>query len=67
METFQSRLIELRLEKGLSQVQLAKATGLSSGAISYWEAGKRAPTAPTIIILAKYFNVSSDYLLGLTD
>lgn len=67
MEKFIERLKELRTEKGLSQAQLAKATGISTGAIGFWETGERVPNAIAVITLAKYFNVSTDYLLGLED
>lgn len=65
MEIFIERLKELRIEKKLSQTQLAKETGLTQAAIATWEVGKRVPGALAIIALAKYFSVSSDYLLGL--
>jgi len=67
MEKFIERLKELRIEKGISQAQLAKDTGLSQSAIAYWETGQRIPNAQAVIILAKYFNVSTDYLLGEID
>ena len=67
MEKFPERLKELRIEKGLSQEQLSKATGLSRSVIGYWESGKKHPTSPAIIALAKYFGVTTDYLLGVTD
>ncbi|MDE6504395.1 MAG: helix-turn-helix domain-containing protein [Clostridia bacterium] len=67
MNYFTERLKELRIEKGLSLVQLAKETGISKSAISFWENGDRIPTALNIITLAKYFEVSADYLLGLED
>ncbi len=67
METFAERLKELRKEKNLSQTQLAKATGLSHTAIVYYETAKRIPNANAIIILAKFFNVTTDYLLGATE
>lgn len=67
MEIFIERLKELRTEKGLSQAQLAKETGLGKTAICYWEIGKRVPSATAIITLAKYFNVTTDYLLGVGD
>lgn len=65
MKKFSYRLKELRKEKGLSQTQLAKATGLSHTAIVYWENEKRVPNAYAIVVLAEYFGVSTDYLLGL--
>ena len=67
MQTFKDRLKELREEKCLSQSQLAKETGLSQAGISLWEDGLRVPNAQVIIVLAQYFKVTSDYLLGLSD
>ncbi len=67
MDIFAERLKELRTEKGLSQAQLAKETKLSCAAICYWETEKRIPNALAIIALAKYFNVTTDYLLGVSD
>ena len=64
---FKERLKELRTEKHLSQMQLAKLTGVSAGAIGFWETGKRIPSAETIITLANYFHVTTDYLLGVSD
>lgn len=63
------RLKELRLEKGLSQMQLAKELNglISASSIGFWELNKRKPTSDAIIILAVYFKVSTDYLLGLED
>ncbi|MGN1060308.1 MAG: helix-turn-helix domain-containing protein [Candidatus Coproplasma sp.] len=61
------RIKELRAEKNLSQMELSKATGLSQSAIARWELNKSEPTATAIIILAKYFGESADYLLGLKD
>ena len=67
MEKFIERLKELRNEKSLSQSQLANATGLSQSAIAFWETGQRIPNAQAIIILARYFGVTTDYLLGEED
>ena len=67
MQIFTERLKELRTDKGLSQVQLAKETGLGKSAIGFWEKGQRIPNALAVITLAKYFNVTTDYLLGLID
>ncbi len=65
--TIKDRLKELRLEKGLSQSALAQQTGLSQSAIARWELGETEPTASAVVILAKFFNESADYLLGLKD
>ena len=67
MKKFTERLKELRQEKGLSQIQLAKETGISKSAIGFWETGERVPNAQAVVVLAKYFGVSADYLLGLED
>ena len=64
---FSERIKELRLERDLSQMQLAKACNISQSAIAKWELGKTEPTASAIIVLAEFFNESADYLLGLTD
>ena len=61
------RLKELRLEKGLTQKALGEQTKLSQSAITYWETGKRIPNMLAIITLAKYFGVTTDYLLGVED
>lgn len=67
MDAFSIRLKELRLEKGLSQYQLAKELGFSHVAIGFWETNKRVPNLDSVVVLAKYFNVSIDYLAGLED
>ncbi len=67
MEIFAERLKELRTGKGLTIIRLAKNTNLSKSALEYWENCRRIPNAEAIITLAKYFNVSSDNLLGLAD
>ena len=67
MDKFAERLKELRAEKGITQDRLAQETGLSQAALANWENGKRSPSAAVIITLAKYFGVTTDYLLGVTD
>ena len=62
---FQERIKELRTQKGLSQMDLAVATGISQSAIAKWELGKTEPTATAIIILARFFGETADYLLGI--
>ncbi len=67
MEIISKRLIELRKELGLSQTKLAKELGVSQDTISLWERNKSYPDAEMIIKLAKFYKVSSDYILGLED
>ena len=66
-KVFGERLKALRTEKNIGQNFLAKELGLSNASISYWETGKQEPTAAAVFKLAKFFYVSSDYLLGLKD
>lgn len=67
MENFGERLKELRLEKGLTQKQLAKEIGNAQSAIVYWETNKQEPTISALKKLCNYFGVSADYLIGLED
>ncbi len=64
---FGERLKELRIERQVGQVELAKELGVSKGIISLWENGLREPKLLNLIALAKYFKVSIDYLAGLED
>lgn len=61
---FKDNLKELRIEKKIGQVELAKAAGVSKGIISLWENGLNEPNMYSLIKLAKYFNVSLDELVG---
>ncbi len=65
--SFGERLKTLRIEKGLSQQQLAEELGnkISAAAIGHWELGKRIPNIDAVIMIAQYFGVSLDYICGL--
>lgn len=67
MKTFPERLKELRLEEGLSQKQLAAAIETTDDCIYFWEKGRSEPSIADIILIAKYFCVTTDYLLGVSD
>lgn len=67
MNKFQERLKNLRIENGLTQTQLAQKTGISQAGIAKWETGDRNPSIDCLIALAKFFNCSVDYLIGLED
>ena len=58
---------ELRQESGIGQVELADKLGVSRGIISLWENGLREPNMSSLIVIAKFFNVSIDYLVGLDN
>ena len=64
---FKDRLKELRESKGLSQMDLSKEIGFSQSAIAKWELGKTEPTASAIVAIAKFFNETTDYILGLDN
>ena len=64
-ETFGERLKTLRLEKGLGQIELAKALDVGKSIISLWERDKCEPTLTKLNAIAQFFNVSIDYLAGL--
>ena len=55
---------ELRMEKGLSQRDLARVTGISQQAISFWEQDKRTPNMDDCIKLANFYKISLDELVG---
>ena len=61
---FAERLKELRKMKGLYQGDIADILGVTRQAVSQYERGEREPSYEVLEILADYFNVDSDYLLG---
>lgn len=61
---FKENLKDLRTEKKLGQVELAKAIEVSKGIISLWENGLREPNMSSLVKLAKFFEVSIDELVG---
>ncbi|MCI8421684.1 MAG: helix-turn-helix transcriptional regulator [Clostridia bacterium] len=66
-QKFVSNIKLLRKEFNVSQPQLAKETSLANSEISYWENGERTPNARVIIILSRYFQVTTDYLLKVNE
>ena len=65
--TFGKRLRDLRNERQLSQTELGKLFGLAGTTISQYESGLRFPDQKTLISICSYFDISSDYLLGLSS
>lgn len=63
METIGQRLRALRVQRGLSQEEVAKATGITRGNISNYELDRFKPSTESIVRLASFFNVSVDWLL----
>ncbi len=65
--SFGNRLKELRKDMNLGQVALAKELGVSKSIISLWEIGTCEPTLSKLKEMAKFFDVTIDYLAGLED
>ena len=61
------RLKELREEKGLTQKQLSNELKLNSVTYLHYEKSQREPPLQVLVEMAKYFNVSVDFLLGVKD
>lgn len=64
---FPERLKQLRKEKGMTQIDLAKTLGVSSGTVAMWETGKRKPSFDMFDRLTEVFDRRIDYILGTTD
>lgn len=60
----QNRIRDLREDRDMRQSDLAKATGIDQRTISNYETGKTSPDAEALIILADFFDVTIDYLVG---
>ncbi len=67
MSAFSETLKELRADSGISQAALAKAIGVTQKAIDFWEKDINEPKASYVVALAKFFDVSSDFLLGMEE
>lgn len=66
-DMFGKRLKELRIERGMTQQQLADYLGVDRTAVMKWELGERETNFSMLIKIAKYFQVTTDYLLGASD
>lgn len=67
MAKFNERLRQLRTAKKLSQAEFAEQIGISKSSVNMYERGEREPNFKTLEIIADYFNVDMDYLLGKSD
>ena len=63
----QNNLKKLRKERKLTQIALQMETGIEQALLSKFENGTRIPPTETLIILADYYGVSIDYILGRTE
>ena len=66
-ELFAERLLALRKERGEKQEELAQLLGVSRPQVSEMEQGNKGTSLERFALLCDHFNVTADYLLGLTD
>jgi transcriptional regulator with XRE-family HTH domain len=67
MKIFSERLKELRVSSCYTQQQIAEKLNIKQQSYSRYEYGNGEPSLETLVKIAKIFDVSSDYLLGITD
>lgn len=65
--TLNENIKQLRQSRNLSQVDLAKALGVTKQSISNWENNNIQPSIDMLIHLAQFFSVSTDFMLGLDE
>ena len=63
-ERFTANLNEIMEARGIQGVQMAKAVGISEAAISNYRTGRKEPTLTSLCMLADYFEISLDVLVG---
>ncbi len=61
------RLLQLRKDKKLTQEELSNKLGFLQRTYAYYESGKRIPTTLKLLVIAQYYDISFDYLVGRTD
>ena len=64
---FGKKLQDLRKENGMTQRELGDRLGYSNQTVSFWESGRREPDLDALVAIAKVFDVSVDYLLGVKE
>ena len=67
MKVVADKIKILREKKGITQSELAANLGITRSAVNAWEMGITVPSTQYVVELAKFFNVSADYLLGLSS
>lgn len=67
MIEFSKRLKELRLDGGFTQQSIADELGIKQQSYARYELGNGEPSLQTLVKIAEIFDVSTDYLLGITD
>ena len=67
LNKFAERIKDIREENKISQNRLAELCNVQQSCVSKWERGVTLPDAEMIVVICKALNVSSDYLLGITE
>ena len=69
MKVFGERLKDLRVKRNLTQDEfgLIFEPPLAQSTVGTYERGVRQPSLENLVVISKYFNVTTDYLLGITD
>ncbi|MGYP004542002959 len=67
MKIFAERLREERVQRGITQITLSKELQTTNSAVCDWECERCEPSLEMLVAIAKFFEVSVDYLLGLED
>ncbi len=62
-----TNLKKLRLQKKKTQLNVQLETGIEQALLSKYESGKRIPPTETLMVLADYYEVSMDYIMGRTE
>jgi transcriptional regulator with XRE-family HTH domain len=64
MSTLGERIAQLRKDKNLTQSRLAQKLSVNRATLSNWEIGRALPDVNMLVVIADFFNVTTDYLLG---
>lgn len=67
MSTFGEKIKDLRKEQNLTQKEMAQALSVTVSTLSHWECDYQEPSFKDLSLLANYFDVSTDYLLGVSE
>ena len=67
MDLLAERISSEMERKGINNTDLGLALGVSDVSVGYWRHGRRVPSLQQVVAMAQYFDVSADFLLGLSD
>lgn len=67
MDKINEMLLKIKEDRGMLQKDIAEGVGVSLRSYQRYETGERKPDSEVIIRMCKFFNVSANYLLGLSD